>query len=624
MLIFFVFSKICKKCKKSIDNFHLTKYNYLVMLLGISEKYFKEKKESALIMRKQTKLVAVLSTAALLAIGASMSSFAATGWQEENGTWVYYDKSGDKETDKWEKSGDNWFYLNDDGEMSTDALIETNNSYYYVDENGSMAANKWVAIENDDYDGDEDQPSSWWYYFQANGKAIKGSDNSSISLKTINGKKYTFDDDAKMLYGWVDTNGERLTGDDAWQSGQYYFGDQNDGSLTVGWKQLDIVDDNASDSDGDTAFDDDNQTRYFYFKTNGKKMTDETGKGINGKKYAFDSTGRMTAEWSQNADFATPSSTTATPNTATQGAASSQWRYYGSAEDGARVTKGWFKVVPAKGLNASKYENDEDKWYYSDKDGKLVANELKTINGKKYAFDEKGGMVDGLKFISVLKNDKNKIVTIHNDDYYDTESEFDAFANGDANSSDSEEATPNFDWSTNNSDDYVTYGYFFGDGSDGSMKTGKQTVDIDGDNFTFTFNKSGGTKGAGKIGEEDDKYYLNGKLLKADKDDKYSVIKVTKTGSTVTSLKLLTTDEFVGTLGSTLTADVEVTVNGKTVKQKKDNAYYSFAENDNNTSYLLVNTSGKVETKDKSKAKDGDSICYQVDGGKIVAVYEEK
>ena len=44
-------------------------------------------------MRKQTKLVAVLSTAALLAIGASMTSFAATGWAEEDGTWVYYNTS---------------------------------------------------------------------------------------------------------------------------------------------------------------------------------------------------------------------------------------------------------------------------------------------------------------------------------------------------------------------------------------------------------------------------------------------------------------------------------------------------------------------------------------------------
>ena len=93
-------------------------------------------------MRKQTKLVAVLSTAALLALGASMSSFAATGWQEENGTWVYYDKSGDKETEKWEKSGDNWFYLNEDGEMATDLIVEYNDNYYYVDDNGSMVHRK--------------------------------------------------------------------------------------------------------------------------------------------------------------------------------------------------------------------------------------------------------------------------------------------------------------------------------------------------------------------------------------------------------------------------------------------------------------------------------------------------
>ena len=35
-------------------------------------------------MRKQTKVVAVASAAALLAIGASMTSFAATGW----GRWT--------------------------------------------------------------------------------------------------------------------------------------------------------------------------------------------------------------------------------------------------------------------------------------------------------------------------------------------------------------------------------------------------------------------------------------------------------------------------------------------------------------------------------------------------------
>ena len=89
-------------------------------------------------MRKQTKLVAVLSTAALLAIGASMTSFAAQGWAEEDGTWVYYDKNGDKVNESWKKSGDNWYWLDDNGEMAVDTLVEDDDNYYYVNENGVM------------------------------------------------------------------------------------------------------------------------------------------------------------------------------------------------------------------------------------------------------------------------------------------------------------------------------------------------------------------------------------------------------------------------------------------------------------------------------------------------------
>ena len=77
---------------------------------GFLEEIQKEK-ESAFIMRKQTKLVAVSSAAALFAIGASMTSFAATAhWEQEGEDWVYLDKDGDKVTHTWKKSGSNWFY----------------------------------------------------------------------------------------------------------------------------------------------------------------------------------------------------------------------------------------------------------------------------------------------------------------------------------------------------------------------------------------------------------------------------------------------------------------------------------------------------------------------------------
>ena len=266
-------------------------------------------------MRKQTKLVAVLSTAALLAIGASMTSFAATGWAEEDGTWVYYNRDGERATDQWKKSGNNWYWLDSDGEMAIDQLIEDGDNYYYVDINGVMASNQWVAIDNEDA-GEDDEPDHYWYYFQANGKALTNGDNDKVSLKTVNGKKYAFDDEGKMLYGWVDEDtAERVddTEGDGFKDGTYYFGGQDDGAMTVGWLQLDITYDEATNDDYKytaAAFnDDEDQTRWFYFKSNGKKVKAEDdavqkSKTINGKKYEFDENGvRTKAEDDEEGKF---------------------------------------------------------------------------------------------------------------------------------------------------------------------------------------------------------------------------------------------------------------------------------------------------------------------------------
>ena len=48
-----------------------------------------------------------------------------------------------------------------------------------------------------------------------NGKALTNGDNTNIALKTINGKKYAFDEEGKMLYGWVaEDNAERIDNTD--------------------------------------------------------------------------------------------------------------------------------------------------------------------------------------------------------------------------------------------------------------------------------------------------------------------------------------------------------------------------------------------------------------------------
>ena len=544
-------------------------------------------------MRKQTKLVAVLSTAALLALGASMSSFAATGWQEENGTWVYYDKSGDLETEKWEKSGDNWFYLNEDGEMATDTIVEYNDNYYYVDENGAMVANKWVSVENDEYEGDdEDEPANYWYYFGSNGKAYKNTSDKAV-FKTVNGKKYIFNDEGKMLYGWIDEDGERLTEDDAWKTGLYYCGDENDGAQAVGWVSLNIVAEDDEYGEGFSSlnvFDDEDQTRWFYFKSSGKKMSGEEDKKINGKMYSFDEYGRMNAEWVIY---------DASPATASIGqtAYTESWSYYNSPEDGARVTKGWFKVVPDYYLNSGDYDDDSDAWYYADGDGDLVASQFKTINGKKYAFDAKGKMKSGLKFYQVDGNTINGIISDDDEDYpFDTADRF-----------------------KRNANELIKQGYrayYFGSSSDGSQQTGKQTVSIDDENNTFLFNKSGSYKGAGKTGEDSNKYYLAGMLLTADKDDKYAVLKITKDGNGEYGDKyeLLTTDEFL---------DENVTTTNAAKMATGDyDEYYDVNNNSSTVTYKLINTAGTVQ-KNKSKAKDGNDYYYVVSGEKITALFVE-
>ena len=632
-------------------------------------------------MRKQTKLVAVLSTAALLAIGASMTSFAATGWAEEDGTWVYYNRDGERATDQWKKSGNNWYWLDSDGEMAIDQLIEDGDNYYYVDINGVMAANQWVAIDNEDA-GQDDEPDHYWYYFQANGKALTQGDNDKVSLKTVNGKKYAFDDEGKMLFGWVDENSaERVddTDGDAFKEGTYYFGGEDDGAMTVGWLQLDVTYDEATNDEykytAPVFNDDEDQTRWFYFKSNGKKIYAEDGdrtkdKTINGKKYAFDEYGAMVAEWSldeedlEGKSLASYSDAVksgkidageASANDIVTGKAfnakySEAWKYFNSVEDGARVSKGWFKVVPAEYLNDEKYNDDEDYWYYADGSGNLYAGEFKTIKGKKYAFRNDGRMIDGLKFIYEDKDAQSLTVWADDDDPYrfDSEDDFDDNA-------------PLYEAAG-------YYCYYFGNGDDGAMRTNKTTVEIDGENFNFYFEKSGGKKGAGLTGEKDDKFYQSGKLLKADTDDKYSVVQrqlVKKTDGTINSeLDVVTTKDSTTTEVYNMLDDVDelLTVakdtgveiltiddlNSEAYKNKADSILkaaninkdledlrevYIFGTKDDNGNvkaselntkdYFLVNTSGKVFDS-KGRHKDGSDYYYALtSGGKIAGIYVE-
>lgn len=557
-------------------------------------------------MRKQTKIVAVASAAAILAIGASMTSFAATGWVEEDGVWFFYDRDGNRVEDEWRRSGDSWYWLDseEDGGMAVDKLVEDDDDIYYVDSNGVMVRNTWVKVVNEDQDDDDDPAEYNYYYMQSNGKAYMAGDSSSTRFRTIDGKRYAFDDEGKMLYGWVDTNGTRLSGEDDWsaQEDMYYCGNWDDGAMKTGWQRIYVHD----------AEEDDEMEHWFHFKSNGKKRfatSDDMAKEqfktqtINGRKYGFDERGVMVYEWT----LATSSTATESSSSATS---ADSWRYFRSPEDGARMTKGWFKVVAPTEDNsfqdydttfASTHANDEDeKWYYADGDGKLANSEIKKIKGKYYAFrpddgDKGAAMLSGLVLMQV--DSEGNILDVADDGV------------------DLDELEDILDGNTTVADGYTLYYFGNDEDADGAMKTGSTTITLDGDSFNFFFSKSGGTENRGKgvTGIDDDKYiYMYGCRIKADSDDKYQVVQVTadngdlNIGSSAAEVSKVDSREFrVST--------------SQTSKQNSDKETVRYAGTADFKDCYLVNTSGTI-VKNKTAAKDGNDWFFYVND-KVIKMY---
>jgi glucan-binding YG repeat protein len=358
--------------------------------------------------------------------------------------------------------------------MLTNELIEDGNNYYYVDANGAMVKNTWVAVPADD---SEDQDVEYrWYYFGSNGKAYRDADK-----KTINGKKYGFDDEGKMLFGFV-SNRECINDeDDAILNADRYYGSNDDGAMHTGW----LLYQDAIDAEG---YDD--EFYWFWFDSKGLKKTNSTKK-INGKTYAFDINGAMEYEWTD----ATYS------NKSTQG-------WFSAAEDGHLAKNQWIWASEEDVLNDG---SDDDRWWYADKNGFLIRNQTKKINGKWYAFDEYGRMKWGL----VFTNNKSAKITDKFTDLY-------AFDPGDISSDEILDAKFH-EGQKDEVDLDGLYMYLFSldEEKDGSMKTGYNVkVELYDDDFTFGFDKN---SGAAYNGVVKNKLYINGILQTAD-DNRYKAV----------------------------------------------------------------------------------------------------
>ena len=519
-------------------------------------------------MKRQTKFGIVLAAAAVISVSVA-SLVCARGWVQQGADWYYADASNEFVTETIQSSGNSKFYLDADGRMVRDYFLEDyNGNAYYFGSNGAMVTNTWVAIDSALVENQDDYvPDNYWYYFQASGKAMKAA-SGSVKKTTVDGKKYAFNEYGQMCVGWFGTDGKTVNPDDesnpfAGDNVLYYAGGDNDGVLRAGWVTY------YDGYDGDDEYMTEYTNLYFYFNTSNNKKEVSKTKKINGRTYAFNEQGVMMSGW----DVYENPNDVSNPNIGTV--------YFSGQDDGHQVKKGWVYTVPARGIDAKAYNDDEEKYMYFNNSGDIVADQFKKINGKYYVFNANGIMKTGLvvwcasgrggtttKYVDKLdldwatgeelaklgrynlgKNDDgaNKYIYVDTDGKVIGSVNVTSVANGDS----------------------LKLHYF---GEDGARKTGMNTIEFSDDSFTINTVGGSGDKGTGVFAK---KYYSLGILLKASQDIRYGIYQMA-------TASMLTPQD--------------------------DNWYADLVDGD----YLVLTTSGSKQKGNKTAKKDADGNYWMI------------
>ena len=447
-------------------------------------------------MRKQTKIAAVVSAAALLALGASMTSFAASKgtWMMVDGEWYCYDKNGDAYTNVFCSSNGKEYYVGDDGQLVRSEWVDYDGSYYFVNSSGAKITNDWrLTTPYDDDTADEE-----WYYFKSNGKR---AENEKITYK---GKTYYFDTDGKMLTGWVTTGDSATSVNEAtgYEKDHTFYCDETGARVEGAW---------VKDTEPGTDDDDADADEYWYYlkKATGKPATGKQS-NINGQIYLFNGEGQMQSGWVARSDSSTKNFVQLDKEDEEQDMillseyADSEVYYCGDEDDGHAKKNKWLKTwLPSD----TEEEEDDKEWFWFDKNGKLyrASGSDATVKAQKYKLEEGDLVYDGDSITGVEKK------KVNSKDYWFRPDGV---------------MLAKFYMIDDNM-------YYFGGSDDGSMKTGSQTVkDNTGDSYKFYFytkDTYGYKKGAGVVGNQSNKLYYYGMLIQAD-DYKYQLATIAKDG----------------------------------------------------------------------------------------------
>ena len=252
--------------------------------------------------------------------------------QDADGTWYYFTNPNAKPATGWVKSGGKWYWMQPEknGAMATSTWITDQGKRYYVNASGVMVKG-WFKL------------SDGWYYANKSGaQQMNGWVKSGSKWYWLQG-----DEQGLMAANqWITDQNKRyyLTGSGAMATkwfkirSDWYYANKSGAQQTNGWLK--------------------SGSKWYWLQGDEQGLmaanqwiTDQ------GKQYYLTGSGAMATKWVKNG---------------------SDWYYTNNS--GARVMNGWIK--------------SGSKWYWlqGDKEGLMLANEMKTIEGKQYSFAADGAM----------------------------------------------------------------------------------------------------------------------------------------------------------------------------------------------------------------------------------------
>ena len=304
-------------------------------------------------MRKQTKIAALVSATALLALGASITSFAAARgtWMLVDGEWYCYDSNGDPYEDTFCVSNGKDYYVGEDGMLVRSSWVDYDGDMYFVNSAGQKITSDWrLTTPYDDEDAEEE-----WYYFQASGKMAT---NKKIVYK---GNTYFFNADGKMLTGWVTAEGDDVVNEENDIDPDHtYYADETGARVEGNW--IYTVEPSTAEDDADADY-------YYYYLLSSGKVASGKRNNIKGQTYLFDDQYRMLSGWVRGkvgSDGKTEYESIDGEDSSVviENDSSENYTYYycGGADDGHVKKDKWIKTWRP----ADTYEEDEDVdqyWY---------------------------------------------------------------------------------------------------------------------------------------------------------------------------------------------------------------------------------------------------------------------